>query len=150
MGVGARILTMLKLTAEVKEDILLRLANGESLRSACKHHDIRHSAWLWAVQGDAELADQYARAKEIGLDAMAEEILEISDDGSNDWMERTGKDGESVGWALNGEHVQRSKLRVDARKWLLSKMAPRKYGDRVQQEISGGDKPVSVVFKWKE
>ena len=140
---------MLKLTDEVREDILRRLAEGESLRSACKVHDVSHVAWVKAVAADADLAYQYAHAKEVGLDAMAEEILEISDDGTNDWMERTGKAGEVVGYQVNGEHVQRSKLRVDSRKWLLSKMAPKKYGDKVQQEISGGDKPVSITFKWK-
>ena len=140
---------MLKLTDEVRETVLRGLAEGKSLRTACAELGISHWMWNRALSAEPELAHQYAHAKEVGLDAMAEEILEISDDGTNDWMERTGKAGEVVGYQVNGEHVQRSKLRVDSRKWLLSKMAPKKYGDKVQQEISGGDKPVSITFKWK-
>ena len=42
-----------------------------------------------------------------------------------------------MGWRVNGEHVQRSKLRVDARKWLLSKIAPKQYGEKQAVEHSG-------------
>ncbi len=51
-------------------------------------------------------------------------------------MERQGEK-KSEGWQLNGEHVQRSRLRVDTRKWFLSKLAPKRYGDRQAVEISG-------------
>ena len=52
-------------------------------------------------------------------------------------METNGE--ESAGYKLNGEHVQRSKLRIDARKWKASKLAPQKYGDKVSTEVSGPD-----------
>lgn len=86
---------------------------------------------------DADFRDLYARAKEASTEALAEELLDIADDGSNDWMERPGADGESLGWQLNGEHVQRSRLRVDTRKWLLAKLQPRKYGERQTVEHEG-------------
>ncbi len=86
---------------------------------------------------------QYARARDIGLDVMADEILEISDDGSNDWMERLDKDGEATGLQLNREHVQRSRLRVDTRKWILGKLAPKRYGDKLQHTGDGGG-PIRV------
>lgn len=87
-----------------------------------------------------EFAQQYAQAREALLEHWAEEITEIADDGSNDWMERRKQEGEeSAGWTANGEHINRSRLRVDTRKWLLSKLAPRKYGDRVMTEVSGPD-----------
>jgi hypothetical protein len=89
-----------------------------------------------------EFVEQYARAKEESADALAEEILDISDDGSNDWMVRHGKDGEES-WVVNGEHVQRSRLRVDSRKWIASKLKPKKYGDRTTTELTG-----SVDLKW--
>ena len=79
---------------------------------------------------------QYVRAKEEGAEAIAEELFDIADDGSNDWMEKLDKDGEPIGWQLNGEHVQRSKLRIDTRKWYLSKILPKKYGDRIQHDQS--------------
>lgn len=78
-----------------------------------------------------EFLAQYTRAKEEAADAFVEEMLDISDDGRNDWMEKLGKDGEPIGWQLNGEHVNRSRLRVDTRKWIASKLKPKKYGDKV-------------------
>ena len=83
--------------------------------------------WLDA---HAEFRDQYARAREAQADHFAEEILEISDDGTNDWMRR--QQGEDTVEVANHEHISRSKLRVDARKWLMSKMAPKKYGDKLE------------------
>lgn len=80
-------------------------------------------------------AAQYARAREIGYHAMADELIEIADDGTNDWMERQGDDG--AAHVINGEHVQRSRLRLDTRKWLLSKALPKVYGEKLQTEHSG-------------
>lgn len=80
-------------------------------------------------------------------EVIADETFEMVDDGSNDWMEKVGKDG-SVGYMLNGEAVARSRLRFDQRRWWLSKLAPKKYGDKleidatVKAEVSiviGGD-----------
>ena len=70
-------------------------------------------------------------AKEESADALVEDILDIADDGSNDWMAVHGKDG-SEAWKLNGEHVQRSRLRVDTRKWIASKLKPKKYGEKIE------------------
>ena len=78
-------------------------------------------------------ASRYARAREIQAHAIADEFLEIADDGRNDWMEREGKD-ESGGWELNGENIQRSRVRLDTRKWLLSKMLPKSYSDKSELE----------------
>lgn len=131
-----------KFTQKVADDICNRLAAGESLRGICKSDDLPEAGTVfrWLSCGDEAFTafrEQYARAREIQADALVDEILEISDDGSNDWMERNNADGENTGWQLNGEHVQRSRLRVDSRKWFASKVAPKRYGDKVQQEISG-------------
>jgi hypothetical protein len=83
--------------------------------------------------------DQYARARELQSEAMADDILEIADDGRNDWMEIVSKDGDSVGWRVNGEAVQRSKLRVESRKWLMSKMLPKKYGSVKTESGEGSE-----------
>lgn len=112
------------------------LATGRSLRSVCREEGMPSlaSIFLW-ISKYPEFSEQYAKAKQTGLEALAEDLLEISDDGQNDWMENN--DPENPGYRLNGEHVQRSKLRVDTRKWLLSKLVPKKYGDRQQVEHSG-------------
>lgn len=86
---------------------------------------------------DKELSDKYALAKEAQADFMADEMLEIADNGSNDWMEQ--EDPDNPGFRLNGEHIQRSRLRVDTRKWLASKLKAKKYGDKVSAEVTGKD-----------
>jgi hypothetical protein len=86
----------------------------------------------------AEFRDQYASAREAQADYYAEEIIEISDDGTNDWMERQRTDG-STEEVENKEVLARSRLRVDTRKWLMARMAPKKYGDKITQEVTGAD-----------
>lgn len=98
----------------------------------------KSSVFRWLAVNEI-FRDQYARAKQAGIEALSEDILDIADDATNDWMERHDPDGANVGWRENGEAIQRSKLRVEARKWLLSKLAPKKYGEKVQQEVSGPD-----------
>jgi hypothetical protein len=90
--------------------------------------------WLRTQEGFLE---QYEKAKEMQADSLAEDILDIADDGSNDWMERHDKEGENIGWQLNGEHVQRSRLRIDSRKWIASKLKAKKYGDKITNEHTG-------------
>lgn len=122
-------------TPELAARICEEIASGRSLRDICRDEGMPHRATIlrWLAKHE-EFRDQYARAREAQADHMADEILEIADDGNNDWMERLGPEGQSRGWVVNGECAQRSKLRVDARKWLLSKMLPKKYGDKVEVE----------------
>lgn len=94
----------------------------------------------WLTEDEA-LATQYARAKQEQAEYLAEELLEIADDGSNDWMLSNAQN--NPGWVANGEHLQRSKLRVDTRKWLMSKLLPKKYGDKQEVEHKG---TMSVVI----
>lgn len=109
------------------------LSEGRSLNELCGKGGIpsKQTILRWLADSE-EFRAQYARAKEFGAEAIAEDILEIADDGRNDWMEKLDKEGQGAGWILNGEAVRRSQLRVDARKWLLAKLAPKKYGDKVQ------------------
>lgn len=93
---------------------------------------------------DAERLKQYARAREAQADAMLEEIMEIADEGTNDTYE-----DENGNERTNQDVIARSRLRVDARKWAMSKMAPKKYGDKL--ELSGDpDAPVvtSIAIRY--
>jgi hypothetical protein len=65
------------------------------------------------------------------LQAWADEICEIADDGRNDWMTVTRRNGNEVA-VENREVVNRSRLRVDTRKWLMSKLHPEQYGEHVE------------------
>lgn len=73
----------------------------------------------------------------------ADELLDIADDGTNDWMLRND-DGENVSYSLNGEHVQRSRLRVDTRKWLLSKLIPAYAEKRINEHTGPDGGPVEI------
>ncbi|MHA6684487.1 terminase small subunit-like protein [Mesorhizobium sp. A556] len=118
-------------SAETADKICERIADGRSLRSICEDDEFPDKAtvyrWLAAHE---EFRDQYALARELQADTLFDDILEISDDARNDWMERRGED--DAGWAANGEHIQRSRLRVDARKWMAGKLRPKKYGDKLE------------------
>jgi hypothetical protein len=81
-----------------------------------------------------EFRSRYAQAKCEQIEFLTEDMLDIADDGSNDWMEHYDKNSECIGWRVNGEHIQRSRVRIDTRKWLASKLAPKIYGDAITQE----------------
>lgn len=115
-----------------------RLSTGEPLAQICRDEGMPAPRTVreWA-QNEPDIAAAIGRAREDGEDALAEECLEIADDASNDWMEKHDKDGKNIGWQLNGEHVQRSKLRIETRLKLLAKWNPKKYGERIHNEHSG-------------
>lgn len=124
---------------EVFQSILNRISSGESVASICSDEDMpsQRSFYNWLNDSD-ELVQSYVRAREAQADHIFDEILDIADNASNDWMARSGE--KSDGYELHGEHIQRSKLRIEARKWMAGKMAPKKYGDRVQLEHDGAVK----------
>jgi Bacteriophage Sf6, terminase small subunit-like len=93
---------------------------------------------------DEAFSQQYARAKQRQADRFAEELLEIADEGRNDWIERELPGGSTLRVA-DHEHIQRSRLRVDTRKWLMSKMLPKKYGDSVALTGAEGG---PLVVRW--
>jgi hypothetical protein len=133
-----------KFSQSLADTICRRLADGESLRGICEDEIIPSKTTIMRWLADEQYVafrDQYARAREAQADALVEECLEIADDGTNDWMERRSEAekgaGISNGWVLNGEHVQRSRLRVDTRKWWAARLAPKKYGDKIAAEVSG-------------
>lgn len=130
----------------VIEKIIDRLSNGEPLRQICRDESMPpwRTVYGW-MDADKELAARIARARDVGEDALAQECLDIADNAANDWMERFDNEGNAVGWQLNGDHVQRSKLRIETRLKLLAKWNPKKYGDKVDVN-HGGQKgnPVEV------
>lgn len=134
-------------TPELSDAICERLSSGESMRSISRDEDMPASSTMFKwLRIHPEFTEQYTRAKEECADAYAEEMADIADDGTNDWMEKHDKDGECIGYQLNGEHVQRSKLRIDTRKWLASKLKPKKYGDKLAVGgPDGGSIPVSLT-----
>lgn len=111
--------------AETTDTICDLLAHGKSLVTICKLDTMPHYSTVmdWIAK-HPEFAEKYARAREAQAEYMAEEILSIADDDSGDAL--FTEDGKRV---MNSEFVARSRLRVDSRKWLASKLLPKKYGD---------------------
>lgn len=123
-----------------------RIVNGESLRNICRSDDmpVSSTVFVW-LQNNREFAEQYARAREAQADTLADELLDIADDATNDWMERQLRDG-STETVPDTEHINRSRLRVDTRKWIAAKLKPKKYGDSSSLSLSDPDgKPLAVT-----
>jgi len=122
-------------TPEVEKRIIEGLCDGVPLRELCRQDGMPNwrTVYEW-ISADEEFAARIAHARDLGFDAIAEEILDIADDGTNDWVERKRKDG-STDVVLDSEHVQRSKLRIETRLKLLAKWSPKKYGDKQQVEV---------------
>ena len=118
------------------DKICARLESGESLNAICQDDDMPSESCVrrWASEDYKGFSAKYTRARELGYLRLADELLDIADDGRNDWMLRRGE--EDAGWTANGEHLQRSRLRVDTRKWLLSKMLPKVFGDKIEHAAS--------------
>ena len=133
---------------EIAAKICERLADGWSLRQICGEDDMPDKATVlrW-IPKHPEFRDQYARAREAQAEFWLDEILEIADDGTNDWVERENKDGSKTE-VVDQEHINRSRLRVDSRKWIMSKLMPKKYGDKVDLQHSGPEGgPIETVTR---
>jgi hypothetical protein len=125
-------------TPEVAALICERLAEGESLRAICRDAGMPPESTVrgWVLDNVQDFAAQYARARDIGLDAMAEEILEIADTPVEGVRREEGNDGYRE---IREDMLGHRRLQVDTRKWLLSKMAPKRYGDRTAMELTGAN-----------
>lgn len=123
-------------TPEIAQEILERLAAGESLRGICRdlHMPSDASVRRWAVDDVDGFSSRYAQARDIGLDTLADEILEISNTPKVGVRREQSKEGTKV---VEEDMLGHRKLQVDARKWYLSKLAPKKYGDKQQVALSG-------------
>ncbi len=125
-------------TPALIEEIFQRIANGEPLRQICRDEHMPHwnTVYDW-LERDKSLSGRFARARERGEEAIAAECLDIADSAKNDWMEAHGQD--DAGYKLNGEHIQRSKLRIETRLKLLAKWNPKKWGEKV--DLNHGVQP---------
>ena len=126
-------------TPELGDIICSELADGKSMRAVCLPDEMPDKAtvfrWIRTKEG---FRDQYARAKEESADALTDEMLDIADDSELDYT-KTDDDGVK----LNSENIQRSRLRIDTRKWLASKLKPKKFGDKQYIETKDTTEEVS-------
>lgn len=118
-------------TEEIAAAILDRLEQGESLLSICRTEGMppENTVRRWVTEDREGFSAKYARSRDIGLDHQADRIIEIAD---------------------TEEDPARARVMIDARKWHLSKMAPKRYGEKLTTELSGpngGPVPVSVTIE---
>lgn len=129
---------------DIFKSVCERMTNGEALIDILRSDNMpsRNTFYIW-INNDLEKYDMYTRAREERADYLFEQILEIADKQSKDIIII---DGEEV---INHNVIQRNRLQIDARKWVASKMNPKKYGDKV--DITTDNKPItpqetSVIF----
>jgi hypothetical protein len=115
---------------EIADAICEEIATtDQSLLAICTRKGMPSQSIVYRwLEAHWDFREKYAHERERQADVLASQILEISEDGANDYIQT--EDGE----APNREHIQRSRLRVDSRKWRASKLAPKKYGDKVAAE----------------
>lgn len=117
---------------EIADRICDLIAEGESLRAVCRLPGLpaASTVFKWLSEQPA-FSEQYARACESRAESMFEDMLDIADETAFDTIQ--GENGDRA----NTEWISRSKLRVDTRKWMLAKMQPKKYGEKITQEHTG-------------
>jgi hypothetical protein len=117
---------MAGITEQQKEAILTSLESGLSLRNACRQADIQDPIQIRRlIERDPAFESQYARAREEGYKRLADDLIEVSDDTS-----------------IPSDH---RRIMVDTRKWMLSKMLPKLYGDRLDLHHTGTTKAVDAL-----
>lgn len=118
-------------TEEMADKICALLVQGMSCNKISQLDGFpAKSVIYWWLSQHQTFLDKYTQALEIRSLTFLDEMADIADDGSNDYYEKKGKNGETF-MAFDSEHVQRSRLRVDTRIKLLEKLQPRKYGAKV-------------------
>lgn len=128
-------------TQEIADLICDGLAGARSLRSICLDEGMPDQRTVFRWLADDRYADfrqQYARAREAQIEAFVDEMIDIADDGTNDWITRERDDG-STYEVVNTEVVHRSKIRLDTRKWIAAKMMPKKYGDAATVKLADAE-----------
>ncbi len=118
------------------------LASGKSLNRICKMEGMPDITTVYAWMIHPEFSQSYARAREEQADTLSDEIQDIADDGSNDtYIDDKGKQ------QTDHDVIARSRLRVDARKWIAAKLKPKKYGDKIEMEQKG-EIVVTIKKNW--
>ncbi len=132
---------------EKAAEICALLVEGVSLRQITAREDMPDikTVYRWMGAND-EFRQQYARAREDQADTLADEIIDIADDASRDTITEARQDG-SMFDKCNTEWISRSRLRVDARKWVAAKLKPKKYGDAVKSDVELNGK---LNISWQE
>jgi hypothetical protein len=116
-------------TDEIFNSICDKLADGNSLKRICEDEQMPDKATFYRwINDNKDLCDKYARAKEDSSDALADDIQDIGDK------------------VLTGEYEpNNARVAIDAKKWIASKLKPKKYGDKIDMTTNGKDLPTPIL-----
>lgn len=130
-----------KYNQDIADAICERIIEGESLRQICKAENMPNcsTVFRWMVSND-EFCKQYEKAKVEQAEMLADEIISIADEEQT--VVKT-HDGGTTEVTFDSVAVARNRLRVDARKWVASKLKPKKYGDKIDHEVKGN---INITF----
>lgn len=122
---------------DVALDVLMGLMEGKTLTEVCEDPDLpsERTVYRWLAT-NSTFSQAYMRAREVQMMVWADQIVLIADDAQNDYMDRLMADG-GTERVVDMENINRSRLRIDTRKFLMAKIAPKVFGDKVQVEHSG-------------
>lgn len=128
---------------EIFNDIFNSIENGNSLRKTLMVINLPAKTFYEWLEQDEEKGKQYARACELRADVLFEEVLEIANttiEGKVIETDESGRTKEKVGDMLGHRRLQ-----IDARKWMLGKLNPKKYGDKIEV-----DQNTNMTISWNE
>jgi ApbE superfamily uncharacterized protein (UPF0280 family) len=138
------------LTAEKLDQMMESVFDIIATTNKGLHHILRENpaypspqTFYKIMKNSPSFMDRYARAKEIQADLLVAECITIADETSNDIV-----GNEEEGYRVNAEAINRSRLRVDTRKWLASKLAQKKYGDKLDVTTDGEKINIPTAIKW--
>ena len=117
------------LKAALCDEVLISMHEGSSLRESCKTLGVAPGTFLDWVVADKVLSERYRIAREALIAKMADEVISIAD----------APVGSLDNGATDSGAVAKQKLQVDARKWILSKIAHKQYGDKIESTLVGAD-----------
>jgi hypothetical protein len=123
-------------------EVLKLVSEGQSVLKAVK--GIMSVNTFYEGIKTHNLGDDYTRARELRSDRIFEDILTIADQAANDtYIDAEGKE------RVSREVLERAKIQIDARKWMLGKMMPKKYGDKLDVTSDGNAMPAPVIIVQK-
>lgn len=126
----------IELTAQLKEEIVQRVASGELMKHVCQdEHMPSYFTMYREEERDADFGADMRAARRACASIYADEVIEISDDAKED----VKADG-----SVNYELIARSKLRTDNRKWIAAKLDPARFSDKLQTDITSGGEKIEV------
>lgn len=123
-------------TPELALEICARIADGESLRAICRTEDMPHARTVFKwLEASEPFQQQYARAREAQADSLADDIQAIADTPQLGQIRKIDAEGNVE--VTEEDMLGHRRLQIDARKWIASKLKPKKYGDKIEQTHRG-------------